>query len=155
MGMVRILQGVEGMSKHPRDGITAAEWTATSPAVQRIGARGAAAGDAPGATRARAGGTGAADLHAPRPSRCRRTPQARHRAVRRGVQRGATGACGLWVRCCRRRTSTESWTRQVYDRYRYDTVIDYIEEPPAPPLREADVAWGRERIAAWRQGRAG
>jgi len=34
-------------------------------------------------------------------------------------------------------------------------VIDYIEEPPAPPLREADVAWGRERIAAWRQGRAG
>jgi len=44
---------------------------------------------------------------------------------------------------------------QVYDRYRYDTVIDYNEEPSASPLREADVAWGRERIAAWRQGRDG
>ena len=44
---------------------------------------------------------------------------------------------------------------QVYDRYRYDTAIDYTEEPPAPPLREADAAWGRERVTAWRQGRAG
>jgi len=44
---------------------------------------------------------------------------------------------------------------QVYDRYRYDTGIDYTEEPPAPLLREADVAWARERVTAWRQGRAG
>ncbi|MDQ2828895.1 MAG: DUF4058 family protein [Chloroflexota bacterium] len=44
---------------------------------------------------------------------------------------------------------------QVYDRYRYDTGIAYTEEPPAPLLREADVAWARERVTAWRQGRAG
>jgi len=44
---------------------------------------------------------------------------------------------------------------QVYDRYRYDTVIDYSEEPPAPPLHAADAAWGRERVAAWRQARSG
>jgi hypothetical protein len=43
---------------------------------------------------------------------------------------------------------------QVYDRYRYDTGIDYTEEPPAPPLREADAAWMRERVAAWRQARS-
>jgi len=43
---------------------------------------------------------------------------------------------------------------QVYDRYRYDTGIDYTEEPPAPPLREADVAWMRERVAVWRQIRS-
>ncbi len=44
---------------------------------------------------------------------------------------------------------------QVYDRYRYDTVIDYTAEPPAPPLRVADVDWGRECVAAWRQTRDG
>ena len=41
----------------------------------------------------------------------------------------------------------------VYERYRYDTGINYAEESPAPPLREADAAWARERIAAWRQVR--
>ena len=39
----------------------------------------------------------------------------------------------------------------VYDRYRYDTGIDYAETPPPPPLSEADAAWLNERIAAWRQ----
>jgi hypothetical protein len=39
----------------------------------------------------------------------------------------------------------------VYDRYRYDIGIAYDEDPPAPPMREADDAWVRERIAAWRQ----
>jgi hypothetical protein len=42
----------------------------------------------------------------------------------------------------------------VYERYRYDTGIDYAEEPP-PPLRAADVVWVSERVAAWRQARGG
>ncbi len=41
----------------------------------------------------------------------------------------------------------------VYERYRYDTGIDYTEEPPPPPLREDDASWVRERIAAWQQAR--
>jgi Protein of unknown function (DUF4058) len=42
----------------------------------------------------------------------------------------------------------------VYERYRYDTGIDYASDAP-PPLREADAAWVSERVAAWRraQGR--
>jgi hypothetical protein len=42
----------------------------------------------------------------------------------------------------------------VYDRYRYDTVIDYSEEPP-PSLWAADALWLRERIDAWRSARRG
>jgi len=39
----------------------------------------------------------------------------------------------------------------VYDRYRYDTAIDYAQTPPLPPLLEADAAWVNDRITAWRQ----
>jgi hypothetical protein len=41
----------------------------------------------------------------------------------------------------------------VYDRYRYDAVIDYDEEPPPPALSAADGRWLRERIEAWRRAR--
>jgi Protein of unknown function (DUF4058) len=40
----------------------------------------------------------------------------------------------------------------VYERYRYDTGIDYASDAP-PPLREADAAWVSERVAAWRRAR--
>ena len=40
----------------------------------------------------------------------------------------------------------------VYERYRYDAVLDYTAEPPAP-IREADAAWAHERIDVWRQER--
>ncbi len=39
----------------------------------------------------------------------------------------------------------------VYDRYRYDTAIDYAGAPPLPSLSEADMLWANERIVAWRQ----
>ena len=39
----------------------------------------------------------------------------------------------------------------LYDRYRYDTAIDYREPPPSPPLSEDDARWLRERIAAWQR----
>ena len=39
----------------------------------------------------------------------------------------------------------------VYDRYRYDTAIDYAGALPPPSLSEADASWANERIAAWRQ----
>jgi hypothetical protein len=42
----------------------------------------------------------------------------------------------------------------VYDRYRYDTGIDYADDPPSPPLRAADARWLRERIVAWLQERS-
>lgn len=41
----------------------------------------------------------------------------------------------------------------VYDRYRYDTGIEYGEDMPPPPLREADTGWLRERIVSWQQAR--
>jgi hypothetical protein len=37
----------------------------------------------------------------------------------------------------------------IYNRYRYDTAIDYIGDPPPPPLRDADTVWLRTTIAAW------
>ena len=38
----------------------------------------------------------------------------------------------------------------LYDRYRYDTGIDYIGEPLPPALNDADAGWLRGRLAAWR-----
>jgi len=38
----------------------------------------------------------------------------------------------------------------LYERYRYDTAIDYRTPPPLPLLSPADCAWAAERIAAWR-----
>jgi len=43
----------------------------------------------------------------------------------------------------------------VYDRYRYDTAIDYADTPPPPPLNSTDASWANERIAAWRQASPG
>ena len=37
----------------------------------------------------------------------------------------------------------------LYDRYRYDTALDYREPPPSPPLSESDSRWARERITEW------
>ncbi len=39
----------------------------------------------------------------------------------------------------------------VYDRYRYETAIDYAGAPSPPSLSEADASWTDERIAVWRQ----
>jgi len=39
----------------------------------------------------------------------------------------------------------------VYDRYRYDTGVDYGDELPPPRLGEADDRWLRERLATWQQ----
>lgn len=41
----------------------------------------------------------------------------------------------------------------VYDRYRYDTGIEYDEDPPLPPLAAADSHWLHERVGAWLQER--
>jgi hypothetical protein len=41
----------------------------------------------------------------------------------------------------------------VYDRYRYDTAINYEDDPPPPPLPGAESRWLRERIEAWQQTR--
>ena len=51
--------------------------------------------------------------------------------------------------------SLQEAVETVYDRYRYDAVIDYGDDPPPPPLRQADAAWARERIAVWQQPRHG
>jgi hypothetical protein len=37
----------------------------------------------------------------------------------------------------------------VYDRYRYDTILDYAGDPPPPLLGDADAAWARTTIANW------
>jgi hypothetical protein len=42
----------------------------------------------------------------------------------------------------------------VYDRYRYDTGVEYGEDPPPPPLAAADSHWVRERVEAWQQARS-
>ena len=41
----------------------------------------------------------------------------------------------------------------LYDRYRYDTAIEYDGPPPSPPLPDADARWLRERIAVWQQAK--
>ena len=43
----------------------------------------------------------------------------------------------------------------VYDRYRYETAIDYAGAPPPPSLSEVDASWANEQIAAWRQAAGG
>jgi hypothetical protein len=43
----------------------------------------------------------------------------------------------------------------VYGRYRYDTGIEYGDDPPAPSLSPADNLWLRERIGAWREAQNG
>jgi hypothetical protein len=40
----------------------------------------------------------------------------------------------------------------VYDRYRYDTGIDYSVDPPPPALAAAESSWLRNRVISWRQG---
>ena len=37
----------------------------------------------------------------------------------------------------------------LYDRFRYDTGIDYAGEPLPPALNDADAAWLRGRLASW------
>lgn len=48
--------------------------------------------------------------------------------------------------------SLQEAVETVYERYHYNAVIDYAEEPPPPPLREDDAAWLRERVAGQRRG---
>jgi Protein of unknown function (DUF4058) len=42
----------------------------------------------------------------------------------------------------------------VYERYRYDTGIDYADDPPPPSLHHAIIGWARDRVAPWREGQA-
>jgi hypothetical protein len=42
---------------------------------------------------------------------------------------------------------------ELYDRARYGDAAEYDREPPPPALATADLAWARERIAAWRAAR--
>lgn len=37
----------------------------------------------------------------------------------------------------------------IYNRYRYDTAINYAVDPPPPALSAAQTTWARDRIAAW------
>ncbi len=39
----------------------------------------------------------------------------------------------------------------LYERYRYDTAIDYRTPPPLPLLSPTDAAWAAERIATWQE----
>jgi hypothetical protein len=42
----------------------------------------------------------------------------------------------------------------VYDRFGYDLVVDYGVDPPLPELPADDLAWARQRIAAWMDARS-
>jgi hypothetical protein len=51
--------------------------------------------------------------------------------------------------------SLQEAVETVYARYHYDIALDYQTEPPLPAFSPADAHWSRERIAAWREERAG